>query len=74
MDYTYLERGQPVALGLAVRRLEFGRPVRSTEALVPLRREAVKSNTYIAVLPEIFISARFLVIHNCPDVPLALVI
>ena len=74
MDDADLEGRQPVALGLAVRRLEFGRPIRSTEALVPLRGEAVKSNTYIAVLPEILVSARFLVIHNCPDVPLALVI
>ena len=72
MHDAYLERGQPVALGLAVRRLEFGRPVVTTEALVPLAAEPIKSNTYVAVFPEIFIPTRCLIVDYRPDVPLAL--
>jgi len=74
MDHAGLERGQPVALGLAVRRLEFGRPITSTEALVPLRREAVEPDTYVSWFPEILVSARFRIINHGPDVPLALMI
>ena len=74
MHDAYLEGRQPVALGLAVRRLEFGGPVVTTEALVPLRREAVKSNTYVSLFPVVLVSARFGIINHRPDVPLALVI
>jgi len=69
-----LEGRQPVALGLAVRRLEFGRPVITTEALVPLAAEAVEADTDIAFFPVVLISTRCLILNDGPDVPLALVV
>ena len=74
MDHADLEGRQPVALGLAVRRLQLRRPVITTEALVPLRREAVEADADIAVFPEIFIPTRCLILDHRPDVPLALVV
>ena len=74
MHDAYLEGRQPVALGLAIRRLEFGGPIVTTEALVPLRREAVEADTYVAWFPVVLVSARFRIINHRPDVPLALMI
>ena len=74
MDDTYLEGRQPVALGLAVGRLEFGGPIRSTEALVPLAAEAIEPDTYVSWFPVVLIPTRCLILNDGPDVPLALMI
>ena len=54
----HLERGQRLPLDLLYGGWSLGRPVVTTEALVPLRGEAVESDTYVAWFPMILISAR----------------